>query len=451
MPRFTFYGQRYALIDTKARVLSVEGEAQRASCPRTGYFACSNRMYNRIHELIVGAIESNMQSVFTDCPHREKLGWLEETHLIGPGILANFDARALYEKILDDMEDAQTPEGLVPDIAPEFVRFDLGFRDSPEWGSACVLVPWYLYQKYADRSILEKHFAMGERYAAYLFGKTRDGVLNHGLGDWLDVGHYPAHPANTPIPITATAILLQDLLVLSKAADVLGLAEKAASYREKAEACKKAFNDWFFYPLSKNYATGSQTANAFALYLDVPPAEYRARVEENLRFDIDARGGHFTGGDIGHPYLLRALAKCGMNDVIAENFMKTDFPSYGYQVVCNATTLCEDWDGPNPEHPVMSQNHFMLGAAEEWFYQVLAGIRVNACDPIHIEPYFAEQADWVDCETLTPCGQCRVRWQREAEGHIRVTVSLERAGRILLCLGGREELLTVEGDIERVV
>ena len=97
-----------------------------------------------------------------------------------------------------------------------------------------------------------------------------------------------------------------------------------------------------------------------------------------------------------------------MNDVIAENFMKTDFPSYGYQVVCNATTLCEDWDGPNPEHPVMSQNHFMLGAAEEWFYQVLAGIRVNACDPIHIEPYFAEQADWVDCETLTPCGQCRV-------------------------------------------
>ena len=117
---------------------------------------------------------------------------------------------------------------------------------------------------------------------------------------------------------------------------------------------------------------------------------------------IDARGGHFTGGDIGHPYLLRALAKCGMNDVIAENFMKTDFPSYGYQVVCNATTLCEDWDGPNPEHPVMSQNHFMLGAAEEWFYQVLAGIRVNACDPIHIEPYFAEQADWVDCETLTP-------------------------------------------------
>ena len=159
---------------------------------------------------------------------------------------------------------------------------------------------------------------------------------------------------------------------------------------------------------------------------------------------IDARGGHFTGGDIGHPYLLRALAKCGMNDVIAENFMKTDFPSYGYQVVCNATTLCEDWDGPNPEHPVMSQNHFMLGAAEEWFYQVLAGIQVNACDPIHIEPYFAEQADWVDCETLTP-------WQREAEGHIRVTVSLERAGRILLCLGGREELLTVEGDIERVV
>lgn len=449
-PRFTFYGQRYALIDTKARVLLVQGEAQRASCPQTGRFACSNEMYNRIHELIVGAVKSNMQSVFTDCPHREKLGWLEQTHLIGPGILANFDARGLYEKILDDMEDAQTPEGLVPDIAPEFVQFDLGFRDSPEWGSACVLVPWYLYQRYADKSILEKHFGMGERYVAYLLSKSRAGILNHGLGDWLDVGHYPAHPANTPIPIPATAILYQDLTVLSSAASVLGMEEKAAWYQAKAEECRESFNDWFFYPLSKNYANGSQTANAFALFLDLPPEQYRERVAENLRMDIAAKKGHFTGGDIGHPYILRALAKCGMNHIIAENLMKTDFPSYGYQVICSATTLCEDWDGPNPEHPVMSQNHFMLGAAEEWFYGSLAGIQVNAFEPIRIEPFFAKQVDWVDCETLTPFGLCGVRWQREPQGKIRVSVSLERSGQILLCVGGREELLTVEGTIERI-
>lgn len=451
-PRFTFYGQRYALIETQARVLGVEGLVQHAACPQTGSFCCSNEMYNRIHELIVGAVKSNMQSVFTDCPHREKLGWLEETHLIGPGILADFDARALYEKILDDMEDSQTEEGLVPDICPEFVEFEAGFRDSPEWGSASVLLPWYLYEKYGDKRILEKHFALGERYVNYLLGKRLGGILNHGLGDWLDVGHYPAHPANTPIPITATAILFQDLTVLAKAAAVLGDAAKEEQYRRKAEECREAFNEAFFYPLSKNYANGSQTANAMALYLDMPEQKYRERVIENLKMDIDVKGGHFTGGDVGHPYILRALAKCGMNAVIAENFMKTDFPSYGYQVVCNATTLCEDWDGPNPEHPVMSQNHFMLGGAEEWFYGSLGGIRVQASQPVPICicPYFAEQVDWVDCRTLTPAGICRVEWRR-MDGRIRVEVTLEKKERILLCLSGREELVDVDGRLERWV
>lgn len=452
MPRFTYYGQRYALIRTDARILEATGQEQYASCPETGYFTCSDEMYNRIHEIIAGAIRSNMQSVFTDCPHREKLGWLEETHLIGPGILADFDAKKLYEKILDDMEDSQTPEGLVPSICPEFVRFDLGFRDSPEWGSACVLVPWYLYEKYGDRQLLEKHYELSVRYVDYLLSKTKNGIVNYGLGDWLDVGHYPSHPANTPIPVTATAILYQDLAVLAKTAGVLGRQQDETRYLELAENCRKAFNEAFFYPLSKNYANGSQTANAMALYLELPEAEYIQQVLQNLEEDIRLRDGHFTGGDVGHPYILRALAKYGRNDVIAENFRKTDFPSYGYQVSCNATTLCEDWDGPNPEHPVMSQNHFMLGAAEEWFYTSLAGIRTDASarERIRIQPCFPAGVDWVDCGTLTPAGMCRVRWEREGDS-VRIKVTLEQKERICLSLGGKDEIVEIQGSLERRV
>ncbi len=101
--RFTYYGQRYALAETDAELLEAEAVEQCASCPQTDSFRCSNERYNQIHALILGAIRSNTQSVFTDCPHREKLGWLEEIHLIGPGILSDFDARMLYEKILKDM------------------------------------------------------------------------------------------------------------------------------------------------------------------------------------------------------------------------------------------------------------------------------------------------------------------------------------------------------------
>ena len=451
-PRFTFYGQRYAIIETDAQIKEVYGLEQYASCPQAGSFECSNELYNSIHQLIIGAVKSNMQSIFTDCPHREKLGWLEEDHLIGPGILYNFDAGKLYEKILNDMEDAQTEEGLVPSICPEYVVFELGFRDSPEWGSACILLPWYLYERYGKKELLEKHYAMGQRYAAYLVSKSKDYIVNHGLGDWMDVGHYPAHPANTPIPITATAILYQDLCTLEKMAGVLGKRDDQKAYEEQAKKCREAFNEAFFYPLSQNYANGSQTANAIALFLDLPFEEYREGVLENLKEDIARRDGHFTGGDVGHPYILRALGKCGENEIVAQNFMKTDFPSYGYQVVCKATTLCENWAGPNPEHPLFSQNHFMLGAAEEWFYSCLAGIRVDASEEqcIRIQPYFAKEADWVECSTHTPVGLCKLSWRRE-NGEILVTVELEKKASVRLCLNGQEEVVEVESIVTRKV
>ena len=71
----------------------------------------------------------------TDCPHRERLGWLEQYHLNGPSLRYEHDLRSLYSKTLQDMADSQLPDGLVPDIAPEYAVFGGPFRDSPEWGS----------------------------------------------------------------------------------------------------------------------------------------------------------------------------------------------------------------------------------------------------------------------------------------------------------------------------
>jgi len=65
-----------------------------------------------------------MASVATDCPHREKLGWLEQTYLIGPSMHYNFDIHAFYSKIVTDMMDSHLDNGLVPDIAPEYVPFE---------------------------------------------------------------------------------------------------------------------------------------------------------------------------------------------------------------------------------------------------------------------------------------------------------------------------------------
>src|SRR6185369_4882500 len=108
-------------------------------------FECSSDLFNRIRKLVRWAQRSNMMTVLTDCPHREKLGWLEQYHLNGPAFRYEFDLGRLYAKTFTDMADAQTADGLIPNIAPEYTVFKGAFRDSPEWGATFILAAWQQY------------------------------------------------------------------------------------------------------------------------------------------------------------------------------------------------------------------------------------------------------------------------------------------------------------------
>ena len=102
-----------------------------------GQFECSDPLINRIHALINAAIQSNLQSVITDCPHREKLGWLEVPHLLARGIMYNYDVARRYAKISQDMAESQIASGLVPDIAPEYKVCLADFAIRPVGRPAC--------------------------------------------------------------------------------------------------------------------------------------------------------------------------------------------------------------------------------------------------------------------------------------------------------------------------
>jgi hypothetical protein len=108
--------------------------------------------------------------------------------------MANYDAAAFYAKIADDMGQAQTAGGLVPDIAPEYVVFQRGFRDSPEWGSAFIIAPWLAYQRYGDRRVLERHYDGMVRYAGTWAAKRR--VISFHTGWATGATSVPVHPAS---------------------------------------------------------------------------------------------------------------------------------------------------------------------------------------------------------------------------------------------------------------
>ena len=96
-------------------------------------------------------------------------------------------------------------------------------------------------------------------------------------------------------------------------------------------------------------------------------------------------------------------------------------------MACGATTLTEDWDGPDPERMHGSQNHLMLGSIEEWFYGSIGGrelIRDGLpFDQIRIAPRPEDGVDQAKVWTMHPYGRIAVEWQRKS-GTVEVTVEI---------------------------
>jgi len=411
-PRFSYYGSRYLQVEGTAAVQKIQGCFITSTSPSVGDFACSSDLFNRTATLIRWAMESNTVSVLTDCPHRERLGWLEQDHLMGPSLMYNHDLQSLLEKICDDMSDSQLPSGFVPNIAPEYTVLPDPFRDSIEWGSAAVLLPWNLYQWYGDTTALSEHYDMMRRYVAYLAGKASSGIISYGLGDWYDLGKKPPGKAQlTPIALTATAFYFRDLQILQQTAHLLGREDEAAAYARQITDERAAFNGAFYSASDHRYATGSQTADALPLVFGLAGPDDAPGVLADLVADVRNHKSALTAGDVGYRYVLRALADGNRSDVIFDMNNRSDRPGYGWQLVHGATSLTEAWDAG----PRSSQDHFMLGHIMEWFYSDLAGIQQQddsvAFQHIRIKPSPVGDVTWARATYDSVRGPIKSSWR----------------------------------------
>lgn len=381
-PQFTYTGYRYLQVEgaTASQIVNIESHFMYNDLDETGSFTSSDSNLEAIHGLIKQALLSNTASVLTDCPHREKLGWLEQIYLNAATTMMNLDTVRLYEKMMTDMCDSQEDSGMVPSIVPEFVRFldkndnNTIFRDSPEWGAAIILAAWNTYKLYGDKGILQQNYEAMQKRIAYM--ETRlglDGMIDFGLGDWFDFGPGIPGPAQlTSRKLTGTATFVLELRTLGRIANLLGQPESTA-YLNRAEALKLTMQAALYDSAAARFDTGSQTAQAMAIVLELIPESDKDRALEMLIADIRSRNDHVTAGDIGFHYVVRALSDNGHANLLHAMLSRTDKPAYLEQIQNGATALTEAWDGA----PHASQNHFMLGHAEIWLWSGLGGIDID--------------------------------------------------------------------------
>ncbi len=436
-PPFFYYGFRYMKVrlfpsgagraPSRPELVSASARVVMADAPRAGTFECSIKLFNQIHDICWWAQRSNMQSVFTDCPHREKLGWQEQDHIHADQIRWGWNADAMFAKTCMDLADSQLADGMVPDIAPEYTVFRGGFRHSIEWGSSIIQIPWQQYEWTGDTSLIRDYWKNMVAYHKYIRSQSQNEkrgkfITPGGLGDWYQqtVSAEKRPKRRTSIDFTATAFYYLNAATLAKCADILGKKDEAAAFREEAANIKKAFNAKWWNAAGHYYENNSQTANSMALAFGLADPAETAAIVANIVEDVRGRGAVGTG-EIGYPYLLQVLAENGCSDVIFEMTADDTKPGYGYMVRKGNTTCHEAWDCREGS----SFNHFMMADIVNWFYGSLGGIKRTApgFKTFTVAPEFLPGLDWVKVSHAVAGGEIRVDWRRDGTT-VRVEVTV---------------------------
>lgn len=447
-PRFVYHGFRYL----EVRGLGAddpdpgfEALVIRAANEVAGTFETDDEYLATLDRLIDRSIQGNMYSVFTDCPNREKLGWIEQLYLCFDALARHYDVDAHLRDAIVHMGDAQLESGSIPSIAPETVDFSdhefngdpNAFRDDPNWGGAIVFMPWRLYENYGDRGALERAWPSIVRYIDYLVSREENGAIDFGLGDWI------ALDTSTPRAMTATFGYLRALRAAGDVAEALS-APEAAGYRERADRVLRAFADRFHVG-DDVWGSGSQGSYALALDAGAVPVDRVEAVRQRMLGAIDSFGGRLSVGENSWPSLMRVLHAMGRDDVTNAIVRNDEGPGYAWQVRHGATALAESWLGATGAENDNSQNHFMLGMVHDWMSQVVGGL-AQAPDSVGweralIAPTPVEGVTTMAVSYQSPLGRYAVSWEG-AGTSIRLTATVPPGGAALVVLpdGSRHDV-----------
>ncbi|MDD3108182.1 MAG: glycoside hydrolase family 78 protein [Alistipes sp.] len=448
VPPFTYHGFQYVQVEASAPIEltleSVAGVVMHSDVEPTGNFECSNDMINKIFDICKRSYLSNLFGLPTDCPHREKNGWMADGYMVQEAGMINFDSRNIYAKWVTDMVDAQDSTGNVPGIVPTSWKWDSNWAGAL-WDAAIFITPHLLYQYTGDLNVLQTIYPVAKRYLTYLQTiEQEDGTINNGLGDWL------FYKAQTPVDFLSSCFYYWDLQLMIEMAHLTGNASEATPYMNKASQLKETINRRFFDAKTMTYSNGTQLSYALPLYIGIAPDSCKAQLAENLHRVIRENDYSLDFGFIGSLVVPDVLSDYGYAEATYRMVTKNTLPSWGYWIdSCGATSLFETWDIMRNVGDA-SRNHPSMGAISAWMYKTLAGIRsvpdAPAFRQVEIRPAFVKELSWVDASYNSQRGTIRSGWKREGDlVTLTVTIPANVTAKVTLPCKA-EQTLNSQGD-----
>lgn len=428
-PRFTIHGFRYAEISGWHGEFTDQNATARVyhtDMQRTGWFACSNDMINRLHENVVWSMRGNFVDIPTDCPQRdERLGWTGDIQVFAPTASFLYDVTGMLDSWLTDVGAEQLPDGTVPWYVPVIPGGPQWTPIQPgaAWGDVVTLTPWVLYQRSGDRELLRRHFSMGRSWVDLLerqAGENRIWETGDQLGDWLDPIAPPDDPgaSRTDRYLVATAYFAHSARHLSYAATELGDQDAADAYGRLADEVAAAFRSRYV-DVTGLMTSDSPTAYCVALMFGLLANDgQRTFAGNRLAELVLADDARIATGFVGTPLICDALTDTGHLDVAYQLLMQTECPSWLYTVSMGATTIWERWDSLRPDGTLnpggmTSFNHYALGAVADWLHRVVGGLAPArpGYRTLTFTPRPGGGITWANARHWTPYGEAAISWR----------------------------------------
>jgi alpha-L-rhamnosidase len=407
-PRFTYHGFRYVEITGRTNIpwryeperrvykpdpKHVTGCVVHSASPDAGTFKCSSDHVNRLMDMIVWTQRGNMHSVPTDCPQRdERAGWMGDIQSFSQTAIFNMDMAGFFSKWLGDVRDSQRSDGSYANFSPmDLERWKGG---TPAWADAGTIVPWRVYQNYADTRLLEEHYESARRWVDYVHNKNPNLLWDRDLGnsfnDWLNGDKikkdgWPTKGGEVPARLLATAFFAHSAEIVAKMAFLTGRKEDARKYAELSRGIKAAFIKRYVKP-DGSLEGNTQAGYALALRFNLLPAELRPKAAKHMVNEFKRYDGHMSTGIQTSHRLMLELTRNGYNDEAYRLLNMKEFPSWGFMMEQGATTIWERWDGyvkgRGFQDPTMNSfNHWALGAVGEWIWRNIVGLNPDESKP----------------------------------------------------------------------
>lgn len=416
-PRFVYHGFQYVEVSgltCEPDLNTVTALFLHTDVKERGHFECSDNIINKVQENVRRSTLSNLHSVPTDCPHREKNAWTGDVSLSSEQTIMNLAPMAIYRKWLYDIKDAQRPDGAIPCVVPS-TGWGYNWGNGPDWSSALTLVPWYLYLYCGDVSIIEDMYENIKRHCDYIHTMSQDYIANYGIGDWCAPFDGPAISKNmstfkAPRSLTDTAYFYNTCDVLSKMAKILNHHEDEIYYRDLANRVREAFRKKFMHLPDALVAGNCQTSTACVIYQGLAEENEISVLVSHLKEKISEFDNHLDFGLLGMKYVLNTLGRYGLSDLAIEMLTQETYPGFGYSIKCGANTIWECWNGDG------SRNHHMFGEVSAFFYKYLAGITYDEESPgfrvINFRPAVDTRLTYVKCTHESMYGTIECSWEK---------------------------------------